>query len=156
MKEAIKHYEAALKEAFPRGATGDVFHHWNEARKILEQPAQQEPVAWRWSESDGKHWFDWHSDWTHHDRAKAMGFPIEYAYTRPQAREPLTDRDNAIIRFAVHRFMSDAYARMNAAAQDKDSRHFSPGAVDAFAKDAKDAEALLARLPAAHGIGEKK
>ena len=32
-KEAIKHYESALKEAFPSGATGDVFFHWNEARK---------------------------------------------------------------------------------------------------------------------------
>ena len=40
-KEAIEHYEAALKEAFPSGATGNVFHHWNEARKALaEQPAQ--------------------------------------------------------------------------------------------------------------------
>lgn len=40
-KEAIEHYEAALKEAFPSGATGDVFHHWNEARKALaDQPAQ--------------------------------------------------------------------------------------------------------------------
>ena len=36
-KEAIAHYEAALKEAFPRGATGDVFHHWNEARKAQRQ-----------------------------------------------------------------------------------------------------------------------
>lgn len=35
--EAIAHYEAALKEAFPTGASGDVFHHWNEARKALEQ-----------------------------------------------------------------------------------------------------------------------
>jgi hypothetical protein len=44
-KNAIAHYESALKEAFPSGATGDVFHHWNEARKALaEQPAQQEPV----------------------------------------------------------------------------------------------------------------
>lgn len=38
-KEAIAHYEAALKEAFPSGATGDVFHHWNEARKILSNEA---------------------------------------------------------------------------------------------------------------------
>lgn len=46
-KNAIAHYESALKEAFPSGATGDVFHHWNEARKALaEQPAQQEPFAW--------------------------------------------------------------------------------------------------------------
>lgn len=36
-KEAIEHYEAALKEAFPSGATGDVFHHWNEARKALAE-----------------------------------------------------------------------------------------------------------------------
>lgn len=42
-KEAIEHYEAALKEAFPSGATGDVFYHWNEARKALaEQPAQHQ------------------------------------------------------------------------------------------------------------------
>lgn len=33
--EAIKHYEAALLEAFPRGATGDVFDHWNKARQAI-------------------------------------------------------------------------------------------------------------------------
>lgn len=43
-KEAIEHYEAALKEAFPSGATGNVFHHWNEARKALAEQSQQEPV----------------------------------------------------------------------------------------------------------------
>ena len=62
-KNAIAHYESALKEAFPSGATGDVFHHWNEARKALaEQPAQQEPVALetvyetiiQWDEGGGK------------------------------------------------------------------------------------------------------
>lgn len=63
----------------------------------------------------------------------------------------LTDRDNAIIRFAVHRFMTDAYARLSAAAQDKDGRYFRPGAADAFAKDAKDAEALLEKLPITKG-----
>jgi len=63
----------------------------------------------------------------------------------------LTERDNAIIRFAVHRFMTDAYARLGAAAQDKDGRYFRPGAADAFAKDAKDAEALLAKLPITKG-----
>ena len=53
-KEAIAHYEAALKEAFPSGATGDVFHHWNEARKFLEQaqPAD-EPVACGYDETTG-------------------------------------------------------------------------------------------------------
>lgn len=36
IKEAINHYESALKLAFPAGASGHVFHHWNEARKLLE------------------------------------------------------------------------------------------------------------------------
>lgn len=41
-KEAIEHYEAALKEAFPSGATGDVFYHWNEARKALEDQPEED------------------------------------------------------------------------------------------------------------------
>ena len=57
--EAIAHYEAALKEAFPSGATGDVFYHWDEARKALaseanEQPAQQEPAAWFYRDNLGR------------------------------------------------------------------------------------------------------
>jgi acetone carboxylase gamma subunit len=40
--EAIKHYEAALLEAFPRGATGDVFEHWNNARKAIAEAEKQE------------------------------------------------------------------------------------------------------------------
>ena len=57
--------------------------------EALAEPAQQqEPVAWRWTESNGRHWFDWRTDWTHHDRAKAMGFAIEYAYTSPPASKP--------------------------------------------------------------------
>lgn len=42
--EAIAHYEAALKEAFPSGATGDVFYHWNEARKALASEAKEQPT----------------------------------------------------------------------------------------------------------------
>jgi hypothetical protein len=52
--EAIKHYEAALKEAFPSGATGDVFFHWNEARKAIEQTEQAKPVADR--DAFERHW----------------------------------------------------------------------------------------------------
>ena len=47
-KEVMKHCEAALLEAFPRGATGDVFYHWNKARQAIEQAEKQEqgePVA---------------------------------------------------------------------------------------------------------------
>lgn len=35
IKEAIGHYELALQSACPAGASGHVFHHWNEARKFL-------------------------------------------------------------------------------------------------------------------------
>ena len=65
---------------------------------------------------------------------------------QPAQQEPVSDRENAIIRFALHQFMSNAYSHMNAAAQDKDSRHYTVSAVEKFAKDAKDAEALLSRL----------
>lgn len=65
---------------------------------------------------------------------------------QPAQQEPVADRENAIIRFALHQFMSNAYSHMNAAAQDKDNRHYTAGAVEKFAKDAKDAEALLSRL----------
>ena len=37
----IEHYEYALKEAFPRGATGDVYFNWDEARKISEKANEQ-------------------------------------------------------------------------------------------------------------------
>lgn len=42
--EAMKHYEAALLEAFPKGATGNVFEHWNKAR-IAAEAEKQEPVG---------------------------------------------------------------------------------------------------------------
>ena len=35
---AINEYEQALKAAFPQGATGDAFHHWNAARKHGGRP----------------------------------------------------------------------------------------------------------------------
>lgn len=35
---AIAEYEKALHSAFPKGATGDVFHHWNAARKYGGRP----------------------------------------------------------------------------------------------------------------------
>lgn len=36
LREAISHYDKALKHAWPEGAMGESFHHWNEARKLLE------------------------------------------------------------------------------------------------------------------------
>ena len=56
--EAMKHYEAALLEAFPRGATGDVFEHWNNARKAIAEAEKQEPddltIAYMSGFHDGK------------------------------------------------------------------------------------------------------
>jgi hypothetical protein len=74
----IEHYEAALKAAFPDGAEGAVFDHWNKARAEAEQErnfcprcgkrlfsdhihtctppteAKQEPVAWMYVNKDGE------------------------------------------------------------------------------------------------------
>lgn len=91
-KEAIKHYESALKEAFPSGATGDVFFHWNEARKALaEQTAQQEPVTIHQFRKRGcSDWYDGLPD--HHDGHGP--YEVRTLYTTPQAQpacEPLTD-----------------------------------------------------------------
>lgn len=36
LREAISHYDKALKHAWPEGAMGESFHHWNEARKLLK------------------------------------------------------------------------------------------------------------------------
>ena len=108
---AAAHYEAALREAFPSGATGDVFHHWNEARKLVanarelglgyepEQPAQQEPVA-----AECK--FDREEKWVrceiaHHNLVQSEphkwpGYQTRLLYTRPQERDwvGLTDEDH--------------------------------------------------------------
>lgn len=37
LRAAIIHYDVALKHAWPEGAMGESFHHWNEARKLLEK-----------------------------------------------------------------------------------------------------------------------
>src|SRR5690554_4553725 len=61
------------------------------ARAAIEADRKRrgEPVAWRWSESNGERWFDWTTDWSHHDRAAKMGCLIEYAApSAPQPAEP--------------------------------------------------------------------
>lgn len=55
-------------------------------------------------------------------------------------------REWTLIRFALWRFANAAREHANAAAQDKDGEFFNPGAVDAFLKDARDAEAILTVL----------
>lgn len=60
--------------------------------RLIEADRQRrgEPVAWRWSESNGERWFGWTTDWSHHDRAVKMGCLIEYAApSAPQPAEPV-------------------------------------------------------------------
>jgi hypothetical protein len=94
---------------------------------IAEQALQQEPGHNHWEDGD-------------------VFERIAKLKKQPAQQEPFTDRENTIIRLALHQFMSNAYSHMNAAAQDKDGRRYTLGAVEKFAKDAKDAEALLSQL----------
>ena len=64
----------------------------------------------------------------------------------PPAQEPVSDRENAIIRFALRRFVVHAYTHLNEAGQDKNHRHYPLESMEKFWKDAADAEALLKRF----------
>jgi hypothetical protein len=90
---------------YSEGAPDDVYEAITAIKQALAAPVQpvkpslweqyhaaqpapvQEPVAWRWSESEGERWFGWTTDWSHHDKAKLMAFPIEYAYTTSPAAQ---------------------------------------------------------------------
>ena len=61
---------------------------WHLPKADAAPSVAPEPVAWRWSESNGERWFDWTADWTHHDRAKSLGYRVEYAHP---PRAPLTE-----------------------------------------------------------------
>ena len=37
LRDAVRHYEAALKAAWPHGARGPSFEHWNSARAALKE-----------------------------------------------------------------------------------------------------------------------
>lgn len=37
LERALQHYERALMAACPKGAAGEVFQHWNDARKEMEK-----------------------------------------------------------------------------------------------------------------------
>lgn len=78
---------------------------------------------------------------------------VEYG---PQ-REPgdgLTDRERSLIRFALYRFSCDAQSKMNEAAQDN-GRHYDSSAVEKFARDAADAQALYGKLQTARDTKEQ-
>lgn len=107
--KAIVHYEAALIAAFPKGASGDVFHHWNEARKALEQEKalqalhnenerlglykdaygqpEPEPVAWA-THHEPPMFFYTKSEAALYCDYDESPIPV---YTSPPKREPLTD-----------------------------------------------------------------
>ena len=87
-REAIKHYEAALKEAFPSGATGDVFFHWNEARKAIQQAEQAQPKCGAIIEVFGT---DWRLEYMSLPVGKHKLYTQQYNYTAPPPRQPMTD-----------------------------------------------------------------
>jgi hypothetical protein len=90
--EAIKHYEAALLEAFPRGASGDVFHHWNEARKAIKELEKQEPVACAECEQLKGALKRANDQAEHFEREWYLrGDEIEKLQASPPQRQPLTD-----------------------------------------------------------------
>jgi len=87
--EAMKHYEAALLKAFPKGASGDVFEHWNKARQAIAEAEQNEPVGYwmgKFSKDGGA---------TLYEVKQESMFGCAYQniplYTNPQPRKPLTD-----------------------------------------------------------------
>lgn len=91
--EIMKHYEAALKEAFPSGATGDVFFHWNEARKAIEQAEQAKPVGEVLNERGEVDWISF---------VPTAGTPL---YTAPPPRQPLTDEElNTVMPYCHNEF----------------------------------------------------
>ena len=40
LREALMHYDAALKSSWPYGAKGDAWEHWNEARITLQEAGE--------------------------------------------------------------------------------------------------------------------
>ena len=138
--EAIKHYEAALREAFPRGATGDVFEHWNNARKAIAEAEKQEPVAW--FESDGKGNIVWHHDSCASDDPSWLDNPMP-VYTHPQPkREPLTDDVQVPLRV------------LEAAEESLGSFCSDQGWSDMDMQNMDNLSAYIAQHKAAHGIKE--
>lgn len=60
----------------------------------------------------------------------------------------LVQRELSLLEFALCRLASAARDQASAAAQDKQHRHYQPGAAGAFLNDARDAEALIVKLRA--------
>lgn len=78
-------------------------------------------------------------------------------YTTPPPSavpEGLTERDRCVLRFALHRFMGEAYARYHEASQKTAAGLYASGAAESFYRDAKDAERLLSVFAAAPKPGE--
>jgi hypothetical protein len=67
--------------------------------KIVPPAPSAEPVAWRWSERGC--WFDWTTDWSHHARAKKLGYPVEYASPTQQPAPTLPPDAVAAMRLAL-------------------------------------------------------
>jgi hypothetical protein len=136
MIEAMKHYEAALLEAFPKGASGDVFHHWNEARKAIADAEKQEALQKLHDENERLGLYEgvyekgpvaWHVDFGNDDEPnyaslekpnepKATIRPLVFGDTSPPQRQPLTDEQiHAVIRSGEYDSMEDFARAIEAA-----------------------------------------
>ena len=77
--KGVIYYSAYEMRAFARKAVAE-----SEAAALAKQAeAEAEPVAWRWYEPLDRLWFDWRTDFQHHDLALSKGCTVEYAYPQP-------------------------------------------------------------------------
>lgn len=60
----------------------------------------------------------------------------------------MTERETKLAIAGLHRLMSDAYQYADACAQDKEGKWSTPGDVERFLQDARDAGALIQKLRA--------
>lgn len=86
----------------------------------------------------------WDTRWA--DQAIAAIDALDRIASFSGAEAAFSDRQQQVIRFALWGFANAARGNASAAGQDKDNQLFKPGAVDAFLKDAQDAEQLLTLL----------
>lgn len=64
---------------------------WMERARVAKLAEKHEPVAWRFKNSKAHGWSNWRTDKADHDSFKALGWPIEYAYSRPPVTPALVE-----------------------------------------------------------------
>lgn len=69
---------------------------WMERARVAKLAEKHEPVAWRFKNSKAHGWSNWRTDKADHDSFKALGWPIEYAYSRPPVTPALVEAADGI------------------------------------------------------------